>query len=69
MKRLEDSGIKTRRDAHAGLEEYRAQREDWESTLYRFARHLGYDWDEVTGDRNLRYAADEEMEKPEEMNH
>lgn len=69
MKKLEDSGIKTRRDANAALEEYRTQREDWESTLYRFAKHLGYDWDEVTGDRDLRYAADEEMEKPEELNH
>jgi len=28
--------------------------------LRRFAIYLGYDWDEVTGDRDLRIAADEE---------
>jgi hypothetical protein len=63
-RQLEGSGIKTKRDASAGWEEYRANREEWELPLWRFARHLGYDWDEVTGDRDLLYAADEEMERP-----
>ena len=49
-----------------GWEEYRARREEWESKLHRFSVYLGYDWDEITGDRDLRYAADEEMEEPRE---
>ena len=64
MLRLNDAGIKTRPDRRRGLDEYRAQREEWESKLHRFALYLGYDWDETTGDRDLRYAADEEMEEP-----
>ena len=65
MRRLNDAAIKTRRDHEAGLEEYQAQREEWESELHRISHYLGYDWDEVTGDRDLRYAADEEMEEPQ----
>jgi hypothetical protein len=64
MRQLQSAGIETRRDRASGFEEYRANREDWEEPLLRFARHLGYDWDEVTGDRDLNYAADEEMERP-----
>ena len=64
VRRLSSSGIETRRDAEAGLQEYQAQREEWESKLHRISHYLGYDWDEVTGDRDLRYAADEEMEEP-----
>jgi hypothetical protein len=64
MLRLNDAGIETRQDRRQGLEDYRAQREEWESKLQRFALYLGYDWDETTGDRDLRYAADEEMEEP-----
>jgi hypothetical protein len=64
MRRLADAGVKTRPDEEAGLEEYRARREEWESKLHRFSLYLGYDWDETTGDRDLRYAADEEMEAP-----
>jgi hypothetical protein len=63
MRRLNGAGVVTRRDVERGWELYRAQREEWESTLQRFAAYLGYEWDEVTGDRDLRYAADEEMEK------
>lgn len=64
LRRLRDTGIKTRADEAEGWEEYRARREEWESKLHRFALYLGYDWDEITGDRDLRYAADEEMEEP-----
>lgn len=64
LARLAEAGIKTKRDRKAGFEEYRANREEWEEPLYRFARHLGYDWDEVTGDRDLDYAADEGKQKP-----
>ena len=65
--RLGESGIKTRDAAEQGWEEYRAQREEWESKLRRLALHLGYDWDEVTGDRDLKYAADEGKEEPQEQ--
>jgi hypothetical protein len=60
---LKDAGISVREDTEQGWEEYRAQREDWESKLQRLSRHLGYDWDEVTGDRDLEYAADEGKEE------
>jgi hypothetical protein len=60
LRQLSEAGIKTRRDTAEGWEIYRARREQWETKLHSFARYLGYDWDEVTGDRNLRYAADDE---------
>jgi hypothetical protein len=66
LRRLKDAGINTWTDEQQGWEQYRARREEWESKLHRFALYLGYDWDEITGDRDLRYAADEEMEKPRE---
>ncbi|HEX8686544.1 MAG TPA: potassium channel family protein, partial [Pyrinomonadaceae bacterium] len=61
--RLRESGISTRDGVEQGWEEYRAQREEWESKLRRLALHLGYDWDEVTGDRALEDAADEGREE------
>jgi hypothetical protein len=66
LARLKDSGIKTRQEPERGWEEYRAQREEWESELRRLAHHLGYDWEEVTGDRDLEYASDEGKEQPRE---
>jgi Ion channel len=66
IERLSDAGVVTRRDLRAGWEEYRAQRQEWESKLQRLSLHLGYDWDEITGDRDLDYAADEEKEEPQE---
>ncbi|HEY0173132.1 MAG TPA: potassium channel family protein [Pyrinomonadaceae bacterium] len=67
LARLTDSGISTRDDAEQGWEEYRAQREEWESKLRRLALHLGYDWEEVTGDRDLEYASDEAKAEPKEQ--
>jgi hypothetical protein len=64
LAQLAEADIATKRDREAGWEEYRANREEWEEPLYRFARHLGYDWDEVTGDRDLDYASDEGKEQP-----
>jgi hypothetical protein len=61
--RLNEAGLSVREDTEQGWEEYRAQREDWESKLQRLSLHLGYDWDEVTGDRDLEYAADEGKEE------
>lgn len=63
LERLSSEGIKVQRDSEAGWLEYRAQREQWESKLRRLSFHLGYDWDEVTGDRDLEYAADERKEE------
>ena len=67
LARLRESGIGTRSDAEQGWEEYRSQREEWESKLRRLALHLGYDWEEVTGDRDLEYAADEGKAEPREQ--
>lgn len=67
LTRLKESGIQLRRDAEQGWEEYRSQREEWESKLHRLALHLGYDWDEVTGDRDLEYASDEAKAEPGEQ--
>jgi len=61
LKQLTATGIKTRGDAADGWEIYRARRERWETKLHSFTNYLGYDWDEVTGDRDLRYATDDEM--------
>ncbi|HEX8129516.1 MAG TPA: potassium channel family protein [Pyrinomonadaceae bacterium] len=65
LKQLAEANIKTRRDANKGWEIYREQRERWETKLYVFSDYLGYDWDEVTGDKDLRYAADEETDQSE----
>lgn len=66
LARLRESGIGIRRDTEQGWEEYRAHREEWESKLRRLAIHLGYDWEEVTGDVDLEYASDEGKEEPRE---
>lgn len=58
--RLKGSGIGTRADVEASWEGYRAQREEWESKLERLSLYLGFDWEEVTGDRDLEDAADAE---------
>lgn len=68
MDHLTEAGVKTRRDRKGSLEEYRSRRAAWEGQLHRFAIYLGYDWDEVTGDRDLQYASDEEMEEPQAIN-
>jgi hypothetical protein len=66
MRKLKEAGIRTRIDEAAAWEFYRARREEWEAQLHRFSRYLGYDWDEITGDSDLRYAADEGMEEPKQ---
>jgi hypothetical protein len=60
LRQLAAAGVKTRRDTTEGWDIYRARREQWETKLHCFAYYLGYDWDEVAGDRDLRYAADDE---------
>lgn len=60
---LEEAGIKTGRDCEAGLKIYKACRNEWEESLFGLAEHLGYDWDEVTGDGALLSAADRQADQ------
>jgi hypothetical protein len=69
MKHLQNTKIKTRGDIERAFEEYSEDRADWERQLFRFAEFLGYDWDEVTGDRDLDDATDDEVaERHEPLN-
>lgn len=61
MRRLQKAKIKTREDIKQAFEEYSADRASWEQHLYHLADFLGYDWDEVTGDRSLEDATDDEV--------
>jgi len=63
LKQLSEAGVKTRVDRNEGWEIYRARRERWEAKLHAFSVYLGYDWDEVTGDNDLRSATDEEADE------
>jgi len=61
LRRLRRANIKTRDDLEQAFEEYSADRALWEQQLYHLADFLGYDWDEVTGDRSLEDATDDEV--------
>ena len=61
LRRLRAAKIKTRDDIEKALAEYDADRDTWENQLYHLADFLGYDWDEVTGDRSLEDATDDEV--------
>ncbi len=61
LKHLQDAGIKTRSDVEDAFLEYSEDRAAWERQLYHFTYFLGYDWDEVTGDRSLDDATDDEV--------
>ncbi len=61
LKHLRDTKIKTRSDIEQAFLEYSTDRAAWERQLYHFAAFLGYDWDEVTGDRSLEDAIDDEV--------
>jgi hypothetical protein len=58
LRRLHDSGIRLTADVEAGWREYRYRRHAWELELAGFALYLGYDWEEVTGDGDLRLAVE-----------
>jgi hypothetical protein len=64
---LERSRIKVRTDIEQAFLEYTTDRSEWERQLYHFADFLGYDWDEVTGDRSLEDATDNEITERHEM--
>ena len=59
MLRLSAAGILVLEDKEIGLRRYYKSRLHWERRLGLFATFLGYDWDEVTGDRDLRHAEDQ----------
>lgn len=59
---LRRAGIETRQDIKQAWLDYHERREEWEHPLHCFSYYLGYDWREVTGDDDLRYAANEELE-------
>ncbi|MCY7344609.1 MAG: hypothetical protein LH614_00155, partial [Pyrinomonadaceae bacterium] len=61
MKHLQRTEIKTRSDIERAFLEYSEDRANWERQLFYFAEFLGYDWDEVTGDRDLEDATDDEV--------
>jgi len=64
LRRLAEVGIKTRDiNNEDGFEHYREQRKEWEDKLQRLSNYLGYDWDEITGDTDPEYAADEKKEE------
>jgi hypothetical protein len=55
---FEAAGIRTRPDVAEGWRHYVKNRSEWERRLSTFAAFIGYDWEEVTGDRDLQEAAD-----------
>jgi hypothetical protein len=61
MKHLKKTEIKTREDIERAFLEYSEDRANWERQLFHFANFLGYDWNEVTGDRDLEDATDDEV--------
>lgn len=61
MRHLRQNKIKTRADTEQAFLEYRNDRDGWETKLFHFADFLGYDWNEVTGDRDLQDATDDEV--------
>jgi hypothetical protein len=58
LRRLHASGVRLPTDVEAGWREYRHRRHAWELELAAFALYLGYDWEEVTGDGDLRLAVE-----------
>lgn len=58
MRRLAAVGVRTRADAAVGRRQYVKNRLEWEQQLGAFAAFNGYDWDEITGDRDLQEAED-----------
>lgn len=67
MKNLQKTKIKTRADIEQAFLEYSKDRANWEQQLFHFAEFLGYDWDEVTGDRDLEDATDDEVTERHEQ--
>jgi hypothetical protein len=56
--RLAEAGIAQRSDEAAAVRAYLDHRSRWEGEMRALADALGYDWDEVTGDRDPDAAAE-----------
>ena len=56
------AGIRTRPDVAGGRRQYVKNRLEWERQLGAFAAFTGYDWEEITGDRDLQEAEDHPSE-------
>jgi hypothetical protein len=56
--KLAEAGIAQRSDEAAAASAYLDHRSRWEGELRGLAKGLGYDWDEITGDRDARAAAE-----------
>lgn len=61
LRHLQETKIQTSPNVEKAFLEYVEDRALWERQLYHFADFLGYDWDEVTGDRSLEDATDDEV--------
>ena len=56
-------GIRTQTDVMASRRQYVKNRLEWERQLGAFAAFAGYDWEEITGDRDLQ-TAEEPVDEP-----
>lgn len=65
--RLLEAKIKIREDVEKSFQDYSAHRATWERQLFYLSNFLGYDWEEVTGDRNLEDATDDEVSERHDM--
>lgn len=55
--------LKMQKDVNAAYANFCMRREQWETKLYWFADFSGYDWYEITGDRDLAETLDGEIEE------
>ena len=62
--RFAAAGIRLRPDAAAGRRQYVKNRLEWERQLGALGAFTGYDWEEITGDRDLQ-EAEEPLEEAE----
>ncbi len=62
MRRFGGAGIRTQEDVAASRRRYVKNRLEWEQQLGAYAAHAGYDWEEITGDRDLQEAEDHPSE-------
>ena len=62
MRLLHATGVRTQADVAASRRRYVKNRLEWEQQLGAYAAHAGYDWEEITGDRDLQDAEDHPSE-------
>ena len=67
MRSFAAAGIRTQENVQAGRRQYVKNRLAWERQLGAFAAFAGYDWEEVTGDRDLQAAEDLPIEPGREV--